>query len=122
MSGTVLVKNRHGWAPRRPTPITAHRDPAIFRRIWRAIRRTLHVLNESLAEALRMARAYDELTAMSDPELRDMGIGRADIPAVVSGTYHTDARIIPHPASSGRRERSPSSDRRGQQCDQGASP
>ncbi len=122
MSGTVVVKNPQGWPPRRPASITAHRDPAIFRRVSGTIKRTLQALAESIAAARRMARAYDELAAMSDPELGDMGIRRADIPAVVSGIYHRDARVIPLPASSGRRERSPSSNRRDQPCDQGATP
>lgn len=39
------------------------------------------------AEAQQRQRAFEELTAMSDRELADMGITRADIPAIVAGTY-----------------------------------
>jgi uncharacterized protein YjiS (DUF1127 family) len=46
-----------------------------------------HRVTETRAEARRMAQAYDELAAMSDPELRDIGINRSDILAVVSGAY-----------------------------------
>ena len=45
------------------------------------------VIGKRVAEARRMARAYDELAAMSDLELHDIGISRADIPAAVSGAY-----------------------------------
>jgi uncharacterized protein YjiS (DUF1127 family) len=47
---------------------------------------------EGIAEARRVSRAYNELTALSDSELQDIGIMRTDIPAVVTGTY----RNIPH--------------------------
>jgi uncharacterized protein YjiS (DUF1127 family) len=88
MSSTVLTKDRYRRAICRPMPTGRHRDPAIFRRVRSAISRKL----KALAEARRMARAYDELAAMSDPELHDIGISRADIPVVVSGTYHRSQR------------------------------
>ncbi len=121
MSG-IQTRNWRDGELRRRAPIKVHRNPAILRRAGSAIRRTLRTLIETVAEARRVARACEELAAMSDPELGDMGIARADIPAVASGTYHGGARVIPHPAARGRRGRSPSSDRRDQARDQGASP
>ncbi len=49
-----------------------------------------------------MARAHDELAAMSDPELQDIGINRADIPAVACGGYYRMPHSISDLASSGR--------------------
>jgi len=115
MNETVLINNRHGRALGRSMPTLEHRYPAIFRRGWSAIDRILQAFTAGVAEARRMSRLYDELTTMSDPELHDIGINRADIPAVISGTCRrlpppTPVRII----SSNRRERSPSPN----QCDQ----
>ncbi|ESR22778.1 RSP_7527 family protein [Lutibaculum baratangense] len=42
---------------------------------------------QTFADARRMDATYRELSLMTDRELRDMGITRADIPAVVAGTY-----------------------------------
>jgi uncharacterized protein YjiS (DUF1127 family) len=99
-------------------PANGHRHPAILRHAWRAISRTPKTFAEGVAEAARrMARAYDELAAMSDPELRDSSINRSDIPAVVSGTYRrTPPPPISDPTSRGRRERSPSPERRDQRA------
>ena len=81
-------KHGHGRGSHRPMlTLRRRRFPAIFDRTWSAIRRTGKAFGEGVAEARRTARAYDELAAMSDPELHDIGISRADIPAVVSGTY-----------------------------------
>jgi len=124
MNSPVLVKDRPGRALRRLMPANGHRHPAILRHAWRAISRTPKTFAEGVAQAARrMARAYDELAAMSDPELRDSSINGSDIPAVVSGTYRrTPPPPISDPTSRGRRERSPSPERRDQPCDQGVSP
>ena len=92
MSHIIFAKNGHkhghGRVSHRPMPtLRRRRFPAIFDHTWSAIRRTGKAFGEGVAEARRTARAYDELAAMSDPELHDIGISRADIPAVVSGTY-----------------------------------
>lgn len=50
--------------------------------------RALKIFGERVAEARRMHQAYEELAAMSDRELKDIGITRNDIPAVVARTYH----------------------------------
>lgn len=42
---------------------------------------------ESLARWGRQRRAYDELMALDDRQLRDMGLSRSDIAAVVTGTH-----------------------------------
>jgi len=111
MKGTVPVTERQGRALHRSNRIAEHRCLGIFDRGQSAIRRTLRTFTESFAEARRVARAYDELGAMSDPELHDIGINRADIPAVVSGRYRGIANAIAGSASNGRRARSPSSGR-----------
>ena len=87
MSHVIFTKNGYGRVPHWRVPTLGRRYPAIFDRTWSAIRRTGKAFGEGVAEARRTARAYDELAAMSDPELHDIGISRADIPAVVSGTY-----------------------------------
>jgi uncharacterized protein YjiS (DUF1127 family) len=68
-------------------PVSRHSHPAILTHVWQAIGGTLKALAEGAATARRAARVYEQLTAMSDPELHDIGIHRSDIPAVVSGTY-----------------------------------
>ncbi|MCQ9379794.1 DUF1127 domain-containing protein [Methyloversatilis sp. XJ19-49] len=40
-----------------------------------------------LKEAGRRRRARAELRAMNDLELRDIGLGRSDIPSVLSGRF-----------------------------------
>jgi uncharacterized protein YjiS (DUF1127 family) len=40
-----------------------------------------------LREAARLRRARTELCAMNDLELRDIGLGRSDIPSVLSGRF-----------------------------------
>ncbi len=122
MNGTILIKNRHGRALHQSIPTTGRQYPATFRRGWRTVARALNAVVKGIAEARRIARAYDELAAMSDPELCDIGINRSDIPAVVSGTYRRALPPISNPASSSRRERSPSPNRCDKLCDQGASP
>jgi len=82
MSHIIFTKNGHGRVP-----TLGHRNPAIFARAWSAIGRMGKAFGKRVAEARRMARAYDELAAMSDLELHDIGISRADIPAAVSGAY-----------------------------------
>ena len=42
---------------------------------------------DGIAEARKMHRDYETLSAMSNLELEDMGISRSDIHAVVTGTY-----------------------------------
>lgn len=86
MSSPVLVEDRPGHTRRRMAT-SSHRHPGILRHVWHAITGTLKAVAEGAAEARRMARLYDQLSAMSDPELQDMGIYRGDIQAVVSGKY-----------------------------------
>ncbi len=107
MSGVTCTKNGHGHGcvTYRPMPTLRHRFPAIFDRTWSAISRAKKAFDEGVAKTRRMARAYEELAAMSDPELHDIGISRADIPAVVSGTYRRTRHPIYDPASSGQRGR-----------------
>ncbi len=87
MSSSVLIEDRPGHAPHRLIPASSHSHSAILIRFWQAINGTLKTFAEGAAAARRAARAYDQLTAMSEPELHDIGLHRSDIPAVVSGTY-----------------------------------
>jgi hypothetical protein len=48
---------------------------------------------------------------MSDPELQDIGINRADIPTVIFGTHRALPTVVPVRVSSNRRDRSPSPNR-----------
>jgi len=52
-----------------------------------AVGRKLKSFTERIAQARRRQQAYEQLAALSDPELEDLGIRRTDIPAVVSGRY-----------------------------------
>jgi uncharacterized protein YjiS (DUF1127 family) len=90
MNSPVLVKERSGRALPQAMLINGHRHPSILRLALRMACRTLKALAKGVAEARRMVRAHNELAAMSDPELRDIGINRSDISAVVSGRYPTD--------------------------------
>jgi uncharacterized protein YjiS (DUF1127 family) len=103
MNGKILFKSQRSRAS------LGDRYPALFRHGWSPIDRTLKVLAEGVAELRRVARLYDELAAMTDPELHDIGINRADIPAVISGAYRRLPPPIPVLISSSRRDRSPSS-------------
>lgn len=40
------------------------------------------------------ARDRDALNAMSDRDLADIGLSRAEIPAVVKGTYHDERAAL----------------------------
>ncbi len=105
MSHIIFVRNGHGYGhvPYRPVLTLGRRYPAIFDHVWSAIRRTGKAFSDRIAQARRRARAYDQLAAMSDPELHDIGISRADIPAVVWGTYRSTRDPIYDPTSSGPR-------------------
>lgn len=56
-------------------------------RISASIGRALKALGARITEARRAQRAFEELNAMSDHDLEDIGISRADIPAIIAGTY-----------------------------------
>lgn len=47
----------------------------------------------SISEARKMQRAYAELTALSDKELRDIGMTRSDIPAAIAGTLRRPVEL-----------------------------
>ena len=44
-------------------------------------------ISDRIAKARRVCREFQELSAMSNIELQDIGIGREDILAVLSGSY-----------------------------------
>jgi uncharacterized protein YjiS (DUF1127 family) len=43
-----------------------------------------------LREASRRRRARAELRAMNDLELRDLGLGRSDVPSVLAGCFERE--------------------------------
>lgn len=47
----------------------------------------------SISEARKMQRAYAELSALSDKELRDIGMTRSDIPAAIAGTLRRPVEL-----------------------------
>jgi uncharacterized protein YjiS (DUF1127 family) len=47
-------------------------------------------LGASWTARRRRSREVQELTAFSDRELWDLGLGRADLQAIINGTYHRD--------------------------------
>lgn len=59
--------------------------------IFASIGRALTALGSRVSEARRVQRTFEDLNAMSDRDLEDIGITRADIPAIVTGVYR-DAR------------------------------
>jgi uncharacterized protein YjiS (DUF1127 family) len=49
--------------------------------------RALWRLGHKVAECRRQRRAYEELVAMSDHELEDIGVSRSEIDAIFAGKY-----------------------------------
>jgi uncharacterized protein YjiS (DUF1127 family) len=86
MNSRAVVENRYRSGPHRSGRSSERRQPITFYKSWDAISRAFKAFAEGVAEARRLSRAYEELAAMSDPELHDMGINRVDIPAIVAGT------------------------------------
>jgi uncharacterized protein YjiS (DUF1127 family) len=110
MGNIVYVKSGPGCVSRGNIAALERRYPAIVDRAWSAVRHAGKAFYKAIADTRRMARAYRELSTMSDLELRDIGISRADIPVVVSGTYRRTRRPVSNPTSSGRQRRPPSSE------------
>ena len=50
----------------------------------------LHRLGAAWMARRRAARELEELFQRTDYELRDMGISRSDLPAIMQGTYRRD--------------------------------
>jgi uncharacterized protein (DUF2249 family)/uncharacterized protein YjiS (DUF1127 family) len=86
-----------------------HEGRGILRRSWSALVRTLNAIAEGVNNANRMRRMYDELSAMSDVELQDMGMTRSDIGAVVTRTYRLRQSAASNVFSFDRRDRPHSS-------------
>jgi uncharacterized protein YjiS (DUF1127 family) len=56
--------------------------------------KAMRALVHGIARRRQLRRDYRQLSAMSDPELQDMGISRSDIFNVVEGTYRSAARSL----------------------------
>lgn len=50
---------------------------------------------DSLARQNEVERIYRELSRMTDRDLADIGVSRADIPAIAEGTYRRAAPVVP---------------------------
>ena len=115
MNATVFSNNRHcrahGRVQTQPATATGHRYLTLLGSAWSATARALSAFAEGIVDARRISRLYDELAAMSDPELQDIGINRADIPTVIFGTHRALSTVVPVLVSSNRRDRSPSPNR-----------
>ncbi|BBK44243.1 hypothetical protein STVA_42630 [Allostella vacuolata] len=77
-----------------------------FGRTMSAIARLALAAPRKIGAALRtwstQRQAYDELMALDDRQLRDMGLARSEIPAVVAGTFAPDSfRVEALPAVDG---------------------
>jgi uncharacterized protein YjiS (DUF1127 family) len=66
-----------------PAPVAGLLHAGVFVSAGRALRR----VTNKMAECRRRRRAYQELAVMSDHELEDIGVGRSDIDAILSGRY-----------------------------------
>lgn len=64
-----------------------HQHARVFDRTLKWLARTLTATGQSISAARRLHRSYEELRAMSDLELQDIGITRADIPTIVAARF-----------------------------------
>lgn len=108
MNFPILIKNRFSYGPCTLPLANGQRRQSIAHSAWRALSRMMKACAEGIAEARRMSRAYNELTALSDSELQDIGISRSDIPSVVTGTYRNIPHFICDSVARDQREKSPS--------------
>ena len=73
-------------------------------------------IGRSLAAWTEQRRAYEELMGLDDRQLRDMGLARSEIPAVVAGTFAPDSfRVepkVPSAAGANTNEHKPAALRR----------
>jgi uncharacterized protein YjiS (DUF1127 family) len=65
------------------TPVTGLPQVGVFASAGRALRKVAN----KMAECRRRRQSYQELAAMSDRELEDIGISRSDIDAIFAGQY-----------------------------------
>jgi len=61
--------------------------------LGRSIANGFRTFAASISEARKMQRAYAELTALSEKELRDIGMTRSDIPAAIAGTLRRPVEL-----------------------------
>lgn len=84
----VFVEDLYGSVLHRPELTERSPNSTYFSRLRNAIGRWVKAFVEGVIEARRLSRTYDELAAMSDRELHDIGINRTDIPAAVMGSRY----------------------------------
>ena len=91
--------------------ISCHGIVGMVLRTFGVVARTVDAIIKGANDARQMHRSYEKLSVLSDAELRDLGMVRSDIRAVVTGTYFAapDASAV---RSIGRAGRSVSAARR----------
>jgi uncharacterized protein YjiS (DUF1127 family) len=67
--------------------IEIHPSHQIYGGLLTTVLEALQAFANRIAHTRQLYRDYHHLSAMSDPELQDIGISRSDILAVVAGTY-----------------------------------
>jgi len=72
--------------------IHASRERYFIASFLKAVARVFHAPMEGIAHARHLHGDYLKLSALTDPELQDMGIRRSDISAVVAGSYPLPSR------------------------------
>jgi len=72
--------------------ISLHEIKRAFHRTCGAFAQALNRLALNANDARHMHRAFEELSALSDIELQEVGMMRSDIRAVVTNTYLPAAR------------------------------
>ncbi|HET6629793.1 MAG TPA: DUF1127 domain-containing protein [Woeseiaceae bacterium] len=70
-------------------------------RATKAVGGSIKSFSGGIVEGFRMSRLYEQLVDMSDRELAQIGISRADIPAVVAGTHRIAGTARSHNIDAG---------------------
>ena len=112
MSSKMQLQNRENGPRRNAAQIAWAVIAAIGRGIAKLVR---VVVIERFQRRMRQEAAYRALMAMSDHQLRDIGLARSDIYAAVVGAYTrtgTEPAIAPVPAADARQDRAAKPPRR----------
>lgn len=88
----ALVSELH---PNRNVYKSGLRD--LHKKVLVAMPRALTAIAGRVAKARQARRRFEELNAMSDHELEDIGITRVDIPAIVAGIYRDERSAAASP-------------------------
>ena len=85
----MLLKGFAGWTKgvSNMSSIEIHPSHQINGGLLTTVLEALQAFANRIVHGRQLYRDYLHLSAMSDPELQDIGISRSDILAVVAGTY-----------------------------------